>query len=129
MAGVIISKEVAIWYWIRSFDDLKFKMKKVTVQLKKMLLEEGINRREENSYSPRVFSREFKSSIVIQSVFKCVQSIFKCDLKCVRVQSRVWNSVIQCVWVYLVWFQFEWKSDLAIWNLGMFESGKKLLLL
>jgi hypothetical protein len=58
-------------------------MKKVIVQLKKLLLEEGINRREENSYNPRVFSKEFKSSIVIQSVFKCVQSVFKCDLKCV----------------------------------------------
>jgi hypothetical protein len=55
-------------------------MKKVTVQLKKLLLEEGINRREENSYNPRVFSKEFKSSIVIQSVFKCVQVCLKCDL-------------------------------------------------
>jgi hypothetical protein len=64
-------------------------MKKVTVQLKKLLFEEGINRREENSYNPRVFSREFKSSIVIQSVFKVYLSVFKCDLKCVRVQSRV----------------------------------------
>ena len=72
MTGVIISKEVVIWCWIRSFDDLKFKMKKVTVQLKKLLLEEGINRRKENSYSPRVFFKEFKNSIVIQSMFKCV---------------------------------------------------------
>ena len=47
-------------------------MKKVTVQLKKLLLEEGINRRKENSYSPRVFFKEFKNSIVIQSMFKCV---------------------------------------------------------
>jgi hypothetical protein len=29
--GVIISKKVVILYWIRSIDDLKFKMKKVTV--------------------------------------------------------------------------------------------------
>ena len=67
------------------FDDLKFKMKKITVQLKKLLLEEGINRREENSYNPCVFSKELKSSIVIQSVFKVCSSVFKCDLMCVRV--------------------------------------------
>ena len=68
------------------FDDLKFKMKKITVQLKKLLLEEGINRRKENSYNPRVFSREFKSSIVIQSVFKVslsvILSVFECNLEC-----------------------------------------------
>ena len=73
MTGVIISNEVAIWYWTESLVDLKFEMKKVTVQLKKLLLKEGINRREENSYNTCVFSKELKSSIVIQSVFKCVQ--------------------------------------------------------
>ena len=52
-------------------------MKKVTVQLKKLLLEKGINRIKENSYSPAYFP-EFKSSIVIQSVFKC-------DSECVQV--------------------------------------------
>ena len=65
MTGVIISKEVVIMYWIRSLDDLKFKMKKVTVQLKKLLLEEGINRRKENSYTPRISPE------------------FNCDSKCV----------------------------------------------
>ena len=87
MTGVIISKKVVIWYWIGSLVDLKFEMKKLTVELKKLLmLEEGINRRKENSYSPRVFSREFKSSIVIQSVFKVclsvILSVFECNLEC-----------------------------------------------
>ena len=107
MTGVIIFKEVATWCWTRSFDDLKFKMKKVTVQLKKLLLEEGINRTKENNYNPPcIFQRvqEFNcDSKCVQSVFKCVQSVFKC----VRVWFKVWNSVIQCVWVYLVWFKFE----------------------
>ena len=71
MTGVIISKKVVLLYWTRSIDDLKFKMKKVTVQLKKLLLEEDINRRKEDSYTPAYF-QEFRSSIVIQSVFKCV---------------------------------------------------------
>ena len=61
-------------------------MKKVTVQLKKLLLEKGINKRKENGYKPCVFSREFKSSIVIQSVFKVclsvILSVFECNLKC-----------------------------------------------
>ena len=65
MIGVIISKKVVIWYWTRSLDNLKFEMKKVNVQLKKLLLKEGINRIEENSYNPRVFFIEFKSSIMI----------------------------------------------------------------
>ena len=69
MTGVIISKEVVIMYWIRSLDDLKFKMKKVTVQLKELLLEEGINRRKENSYRPPTY-------------FSRVQE-FNCDSKCV----------------------------------------------
>jgi hypothetical protein len=61
-------------------------MKKLTVELKKLLLlEEGINRRKENSYSPRVFSREFKSSIVIQSVFKVCLSVFKMCLSVILV--------------------------------------------
>ena len=62
-------------------------MKKVTVQLNKLLLEEGISRRKENSYSysPCVFSKEFKSSNVIQSMFKVclsvILSVFECNLK------------------------------------------------
>jgi hypothetical protein len=60
-------------------------MKKVTVQLKKLLLKESINRRKENSYKPPRIFLEFKSSIVIQSVFKSVQVC----LKCVRVQFSV----------------------------------------
>jgi hypothetical protein len=60
-------------------------MKKVTVQLKKLLLEEDINRRKENSYKPPRISPEFKSSILIQSVFKSVQvclSVFECNSVC-----------------------------------------------
>jgi hypothetical protein len=68
MTGVTISKKIVIWYWTRSVEDLKFKMRKVTIQLKKLLLEEGINRRKEGSYQPRVFSR--------------VQE-FNCDSNCV----------------------------------------------
>ena len=56
MIGVTISKKIVIWYWTRSVEDLKFKMRKVTVQLKKLLLEEGINRRKEGNYHPpRIF--------------------------------------------------------------------------
>jgi hypothetical protein len=53
-------------------------MRKITVQLKKLLLEEGINRRKEDSYSPRVFSR------VQESI---------CDSKCVQVCSKMCSSV------------------------------------
>ena len=59
-------------------------MKKVTVQLNKLLLEKGISRRKENSYSPCVFSKEFKSSRV-QMWFKVclsvILSVFECNLK------------------------------------------------
>jgi hypothetical protein len=56
MTGIIISKMIVIWYWTRSVEDLKFKMRKVNVQLKKLLLEEGINRRKEDNYHlPRIF--------------------------------------------------------------------------
>jgi hypothetical protein len=68
MTGVTISKKIVIWYWTRSVEDLKFKMKKVTVQLKKLLLEEGINKRKEDSYQPCIFSRVQESN---------------CDSKCV----------------------------------------------
>ena len=61
MTGVTISKKIVIWYWTRSVEDLKFKMRKVTVQLKKLLLEEGIDRIKEDSYHP---PRIFQSSEV-----------------------------------------------------------------
>ena len=57
------------------------------------MLEEGINRRKENSYSPRVFSREFKSSIVIQSVFKVCLSVFK---MCLSVILSVFECNLEC---------------------------------
>ena len=62
MTGVTISKKIVIWYWTRSIEDLKFKMRKVTIQLKKLLLEEGINRKKEGSYQPHVFSRVQESN-------------------------------------------------------------------
>ena len=93
MTGVIISKKVVIWYWTGSLVDLKFEMKKVTVQLKKLLFKEGINRSEENSYNPRVFSREFKSSIVIQSVLKVYLSVFKV---CLSVILSVFECNLEC---------------------------------
>ena len=68
MTGVTISKKIVIWYWTRSIEDLKFKMRKVTIQLKKLMLEKGINRRKEGNYNPRVFSRVQESN---------------CDSKCV----------------------------------------------
>ena len=80
MTGVIISKKIVTLYWTRSIEDLKFKMRKVTVQLKKLLLKEGINRRKEDSYRPRVFST------VQESI---------CDSKCV--QSKVCSSVQKCI--------------------------------
>jgi hypothetical protein len=69
VTGVIISKKVVILYWTKSIDDLKFKMKEVIVQLKKLVLREGINRRKVDSYQPPAYFPEFKNSIVIQSVF------------------------------------------------------------
>jgi hypothetical protein len=42
---------------------------KIIVQLKKLLLEEGINRRKEDSYRPPEYFPEFRSPFVIQSVF------------------------------------------------------------
>ena len=68
MIGVTISKKIVIWYWTRFVEDLKFKMKKVTVQLKKLLLKEGINKRKEGSHQPCIFSRVQESN---------------CDSKCV----------------------------------------------
>ena len=66
---------------------------KIIVQLKKLLLEEGINRRKEDSYHPCVFSRvqEFNCDSKCVQVFK---SVFKCVLKYVQVFKSVWNSVI-----------------------------------
>jgi hypothetical protein len=74
MTGVTISKKIVIWYWTRSVEDLKFKMRKVTVQLKKLMLKKGINRRKEGNYHPCVFSRVQESN---------------CDSKCVRVFKSV----------------------------------------
>ena len=96
MTSVIISKKVVIWYWTGSFVDLKFKMKKVTVQLKKLMLKEGVNRREENSYTPVYFPKSSRVQLwfkVCSSVFKVCLSVFECNLEC----EIVWFSVFECI--------------------------------
>jgi hypothetical protein len=57
-------------------EDLKFKMRKITVQLEKLLLEKGINKIKEDSYQPRVFSKVQESICDSKCVLKCVQ-VFK----------------------------------------------------
>ena len=56
-------------------------MKKVTVQLKKLMLEEGINRRKEDSYTPCVFSRVQESNCDSKCVQVCL-SMFECSKVC-----------------------------------------------
>ena len=93
MTSVIISKKIVILYWNRSIDDLKFKMKKITVELKKLLFEEGINRKKKIKKKKKQFPPPPPPCISRVQEFncdsKCVQSVFKCALKCVRVFKSV----------------------------------------
>ena len=82
--------------------------------MKKLLLEEGINRRKEDSYQP---SHIFQSSGV-HLWFKVCSSVQKC--------VKQYNSMcLSALSVFLVWLR---ELDPAVRVLEVCESNKKLLL-